>query len=89
MLRGAQKQMIVVKTADSRIFEEAYFVLRKERAERETDILAEASRIIEGCGNERGKRERSKFKENALFIGSFICGGTFGGVLVGIIMFLV
>lgn len=31
MLRGAQKQMIVIRTHDSRLFEEAYFVVRKPR----------------------------------------------------------
>ena len=30
MLKGAQKQMIVVRTGDSEYFDEAYFVLRRE-----------------------------------------------------------
>ena len=34
MLRGAQKQMIVIRTHDSRLFEEAYFVVRKPRTGR-------------------------------------------------------
>jgi hypothetical protein len=28
MLKGAEKRMIVVRTRDSRMFEEAYFVVR-------------------------------------------------------------
>ena len=50
MLKGAQKQMIVVRTRDSRMFEEAYFVVRPEadRAGRdEMDMLWEANRILE------------------------------------------
>lgn len=50
MLRGAEKRMIVVRTRGSRMFEEAYFVVRPE-AERtvsaETDMLREANRILE------------------------------------------
>ena len=50
MLRGAQKQMIVVRTHDSRVFEEACFVIRRgvvQAAEDERDMLREANRIIE------------------------------------------
>ena len=50
MLRGAQKQMIVIRTHDSRLFEEAYFVVRKPRTGRpacKEDMLWEANRIIE------------------------------------------
>ncbi len=50
MLRGAQKQMIVVRTRDSRVFEEAYFVVRRCRPPHHVekdDMLWEANRIIE------------------------------------------
>lgn len=50
MLKGSQKQMIVVRTRDSRVFEEAYFVMRRGAArgsEEELDMLWEANRIIE------------------------------------------
>lgn len=49
MLKGSQKQMIVVRTRDSRVFEEAYFVMRRgaERGADEMDMLWEANRIIE------------------------------------------
>ena len=55
MLRGSQKRMIVVRTRDSRVFEEAYFVMRRD-ADRagtrkqdtdELDMLWEANRILE------------------------------------------
>ena len=50
MLRGAEKRMIVVRTKDSRMFEEAYFVVRPEadrRGREESDMLREANRILE------------------------------------------
>ncbi len=55
MLKGAEKRMIVVRTRDSRMFEEAYFVVRPE-ADRgsgtETDMLREANRILEGSATD-------------------------------------
>lgn len=51
MLRGLQKKMIVIRTQDSRMFEEAYFVMRGDGvspADRQGDMLAEAYRIING-----------------------------------------
>ena len=49
MIKGARKEMIVVRTSNSRYFDEAYFVLRddaqKERR-KNTDILEEAHRIL-------------------------------------------
>ena len=62
MLRGAEKRMIVVRTRDSRMFEEAYFVIRPEAdrdGREEPDMLWEANRILEssmaGCrGESRG-----------------------------------
>ena len=53
MLRGSQKRMIVVRTRDSRLFEEAYFVIRRSAdehggdADDEWDMLREANRILE------------------------------------------
>ena len=53
MIKGAQKQMIVVRTSDSRYFDEAYFVLRREvgaKQSSKTDMLSEANRILEESG---------------------------------------
>ncbi len=60
MLKGAHKQMIVVRTHDSRLFEEAYFVMRRgARSEDgdELDMLWEANRIIESSLPPAGRRE--------------------------------
>ena len=62
MIKGAQKQMIVLRTGGSRYFDEAYFVLRSGvspgRGQR-TDLLAEANRILEESENLRtGKRKK-------------------------------
>ncbi len=50
MIRGAQKRMIVLRTRDSRVFEEAYFVMRREAegdGASEQDMIREANRILE------------------------------------------
>lgn len=49
MIKGAQKKMVVVRTRDSRLFEEAYFVMRHDtpdESRKDNDIVAEANRII-------------------------------------------
>lgn len=49
MIKGARKQMIVVRMGNSRYFDEAYFVLREEmkkNTHKNKDILSEANRII-------------------------------------------
>ena len=64
MIKGAQKQMIVVRTGNSPYFDEAYFVLRKEvkTLGENRDILQEANRILEESrfstrqGSKRGRR---------------------------------
>ena len=50
MIKGAQKQLIVLRTQNSRYFDEAYFILRKEvktMPSNTSDMLREATRILE------------------------------------------
>lgn len=59
MIKGCQREMIVMQTQDSAVFESAYFVLRKERrGAAKTDLLVEANRIIGAGGGEEAKRRR-------------------------------
>ena len=87
MLRGAEKRMIVVRTRDSRLFEEAYFVVRPEAdrgAGDETDMLREANRILEGSTAEN-RYGRLSSPEDAPF-GSGLLRGLFWfllGLLTG------
>lgn len=86
MIRGAQKKMIVVRTHNSRMFEEAYFVMRQnaDTPDGGNDILREANRILEGnlsgCGQERRAkaRRRQRLERLLLFLSGLICGG--GGI---------
>ena len=81
MIKGAQKRMIVVKTGDSAVFEEAYFVLRRESRAERLDMLAEANKIIENCGGNR-KRVRSPQRIAVLYaVCSLIAGMILGGAI--------
>ena len=63
MLKGAQKQMIVVKTAENRFFEEAYFVIRPNAKADGEDMVSEAYKVIDACTDKkREKRDRGAKK---------------------------
>lgn len=48
LLRGCHRRMICLKSVDSHLFDEAFFVLREERTGAgEREILEEANRIVE------------------------------------------
>ncbi len=78
MLKGAQKRMIVVKTADSRIFEEAYFVMRGESTSSNSDMVGEANRIIESCTG-KGREMRQSLQNKLLLPLCTFLGGSFVG----------
>ena len=84
MIKGAQKRMIVVKTADSAIFEEVHFVMRRDSNAERMDMLAEANKIIESCdcSKKRGKIRRTRGALISLCI--FLSGGVTGGVITAI-----
>ncbi len=59
MRKGVQKNMILVRTPESRCFEAAYFVLRPERRADtigEGEMIREANRLLA----ETGKRDSSR-----------------------------
>lgn len=62
MIKGAQKQMIVLRTGTSKYFEEAYFVLKgginPSRGDR-TDILSEANRILKESESVRNGKKKA------------------------------
>ena len=91
MLRGAKKNMIVVRTRDSRMFEEAYFVMRRDAggSADETDMLWEANRILEstahGGGREPSPKHASGRLRGALW---FALGAISGGGITGLLWLL-
>ena len=83
MIKGAQKRMIVVKTTDSSLFEEAYFVVRHDASGERMDMLAEADRIIAGCGAMSGKKKKwyARIKIWIISASAFMGGGLIGAAI--------
>ena len=88
MLKGAQKKMIVIKTSDSEIFEEAYFVVKGGVERSQPDMVSEANRIIEGCGEKRRERKSRDMKALIIPLISFMMGTIFGGGIAILIAFV-
>ncbi|MBQ7348045.1 MAG: hypothetical protein IJW55_10195 [Clostridia bacterium] len=78
MMRGAQKQMIVVRTGDSRYFDEAYFVLRREvkthRGMR-SEMLSEANRILRESELDPRPPRKALPRGVCFFLLGILCGG--------------
>lgn len=61
LLRGASRRVLVVKSRDSKLFEEAHFLLREEQSQVPLPaLLDEANRIVEATRIPRPKRHRGK-----------------------------
>ena len=76
-IKGAQKQMIVVRTASSRYFDEAYFVLRREmggRSVAQNEMLTEAYRILEEY-QLKPRAKKTMPRSLLLFFGGLLLGG--------------
>ena len=89
MLKGAQRRMVVVKTQDSRIFEEAYFVMRTDSAATGEDMVSEANRIIEACVEKRRGRASRINMTLMVPMATFVGGCILGGLLTALVMLIV
>ena len=48
LLKGARRRMVIVRSNDSKLFEEAHFILREDHTEAPlVELLEEANRIVE------------------------------------------
>ena len=74
-MRGCQRQIILLKGTDSQIFDEAYFLLRKDfdRARGdESELLREAERLVALNTTRRRARRHPRF---LLFAAGMLAGG--------------
>ena len=84
MLRGCQKQMIVLQTQQSTIFESAFFVLRRDHSGvPQDDMLAEANRIIG-----EGVAVRQKRRRVWRALAAFLLGAVLGAAIFALFSFL-
>lgn len=81
MLKGCQREMIVVHTRDSELFESAYLILRPQSPrEGRADMVAEANRIL-------GREYRTPPSRRS-FCRLWFCMGLLCGALMGILLTL-
>ena len=86
MIKGARKQMIVVRTGNSRYFDEAYFVLRDDAQKdkrKSKDILSEANRILAEMAPDLPPASKKKSRHWLFF-----CVGSLCGALLSVIVTL-
>ena len=84
MIKGAQKKIVVVRTRESRFFEEAYFVMRKDIppvCRDNSDIVAEANRIVRQSTDKHRRQAIDSALLGASRISKLIAFGT--GLLAG------
>ena len=88
MVKGAQKQMVVVKINDSDVFEEAYFVVRRGASAIRMDMISEANRIVESSVARRTMKSAAKYRGVVACALSFFIGSLIGAMIVGVVMML-
>lgn len=85
MIKGARKEMIVVRTGNSRYFDEAYFVLREDvqkDKKKSKNILEEANRILAEIAPEPSHTQKKKQREWLFFAIGGVCGTALSVFLV-------
>lgn len=84
-LKGCEKRVILVKNPKSAVFEEAYFILRRDGEEvSEEDIVSETERLL--AEGEKSEKGRLTFGIDELL---FFAAGLFLALLVSAALFLI
>ena len=86
MIKGIQKQMVMVRLHDNTAFETAYFVLRDGSDKKsDSDIVAEANTLVQSAftqGNKKPKDSRiSRFRSLLLFFLGLLLGALISSIL--------
>lgn len=88
MIKGAQRQMIVVKTAENRFFEEAYFVIRPNAKADGEDMVSEAYKVIDACTDKKRGKKWAGARKYIFAFAAFCSGTVFGALLFGLVNLL-
>ncbi len=84
MIKGARKQMIVVRTGNSRYFDEAYFVLKEEAqkdSRKSKDILNEANRLLSEIATDSAPAPHLQHRKWLFFCIGSLCGAVLSVIL--------
>ena len=80
-MRGYEKRVFFLKSTDSKIFDEAFFLVKDEKAQleiEEKDMISEANRIIEeSLGGRQSRRKIFRGIKSVPFLFPFVLGTLF------------
>ena len=84
-MRGCERKIIMLKGTDSEMFDEAYFLIRRDFKDGGGgEIVREAERIVEGNTTRRKEKDKRK-RERALAFAI----GTLSGFVLGLLWLLI
>ena len=87
MIKGVNKNIIVVDPPKKSSFEKIFFIVKvKSATDGSRDMITEANRLI---GDSLSQRGGARKMSRAKGIGIFICGALFGGAAVGLVTLLI
>ena len=89
MVKGTQRQMVMVRTSESELFEMAYFVLRADtrKSADERSMIAEANSIVCATCGDKAYSKKEKRRSALRRTGLFIIGALSGASLAAVILF--
>ncbi len=86
LIKGTHREMIMLKTEESDIFERAYFLIKANPSRIvEHDIMREANKLISEHCSDKKKRKEEKREKLRLALLFFMCGSAFGVFSLGMI----
>ena len=90
MVKGIQRQMVIVRTTESEVFETAYFVLRADARIKngQKSIIDEANGIVSAMCADGLREKRARVRRKAAMILLFSCGALAGSFLCMLVMAL-
>lgn len=82
MVRGYQKRIIHLKSTESELFDEAFFLVNEKTTEgmNEKELIREANRIVDESLRDKEKRHK-KIKENMIRVLCCILGAALGSFI--------
>ncbi len=91
MLKGCQKQMVVLRGTGSEVFEEAYFILKNKihlKNAGDTALLLEANKLLEENRQAPPQNKRNQASANKRFGIIYFLLGLLLGVTLSLISFM-
>ena len=81
-MRGCERKIIMLKGTDSEIFDEAYFLIRRDLKEgKAKEIVSEAQRIVD-MNKTQQRQKRSRKREVITFVLGVLSGFALGAIFL-------